>query len=107
MTFARERLAKLRDIAESIANGSQVVNGHVRDAMRRAAQVGRTVMWDMRTKGEQALGKTEMRRIRGDSEHCPDCDEYAALQWQPIGSLPMPGEGSVCGGHCRCSVVYR
>lgn len=48
----------------------------------------------------------EERRRLGGSEHCDDCVEMAD-EWQPFGTLPVPGQGSVCGSNCRCTIEYR
>lgn len=56
------------------------------------------------TYGEENL---EERRFLGGSEHCEDCIAYAAEGWVPAGSLPAPGEGSVCGASCRCTIEVR
>jgi hypothetical protein len=107
MKLLRDQLEQVRNLAEKIAAGTANIDGRVRDFSRRGAQIGRIAFWSVTTKINQVAGKTEMIRILGDSEHCPDCEDYAAQQWQPIGSLPMPGVDSVCGGHCRCTVDYR
>jgi len=53
-------------------------------------------------------GNQEMKRYdRHDSRVCPECQNYAAQGWQPIGSLPMPGRDCRCYDRCRCSVEYR
>lgn len=52
-------------------------------------------------------GKAEMRRITKSVERCDDCLGYEAMGWQPIGSLPMPGVGSVCQTNCQCETEYR
>lgn len=42
------------------------------------------------------------------AEHCPDCEEFAAMGWQPIGTFPTPGNGStVCLSSCKCGKEYR
>lgn len=61
--------------------------------------------------GEQALkaetGFTEMRRELNPAEHCFDCVQMAAQGFQPIGELPLPGDGSECRAKCACTPVYR
>jgi len=53
-------------------------------------------------------GYKEMRRIdRHDSRVCPDCRGYAEQDWQPLGTLPMPGRECQCYDRCRCRVEYR
>lgn len=51
-------------------------------------------------------GKTYMKRILGNAEHCPDCINYASLGWQLTGTLPMPKVACRCGSNCKCSVIY-
>jgi hypothetical protein len=48
----------------------------------------------------------EMRSL-GAAEHCINCIDYHSQGWQPIGTLPPPGVGSVCLSNCRCSYVTR
>lgn len=56
----------------------------------------------------KAVGNREMRRIdRHDKRVCPDCKEYGQLGWQPIGTIPLPGQGCRCYDRCRCVVEYR
>lgn len=47
------------------------------------------------------------RRVLGHpkTEHCHDCPPFAALGWQPIGTLPAIGE-SECGHLCLCHFEY-
>ena len=54
-----------------------------------------------------AAGMTEERRRLGRAEHCDDCVALAALGWQPLGSLPEPGDASQCRANCRCTKEYR
>lgn len=56
------------------------------------------------TYGEENL---EERRVLGGAEHCEDCLAYASEGWVDAGTLPAPGEGSVCGASCRCTIEYR
>lgn len=49
----------------------------------------------------------EEKRELGGSEHCDDCVEMAEEGWQPFGTLPSPGQASVCGSNCQCRVVVR
>lgn len=51
-------------------------------------------------------GPTEERRVLANVEHCVDCVEYAALGWQPVGTLPPIGD-SVCRANCKCHFEYR
>ncbi len=63
---------------------------------------------DGETNGAIAAGYTEERRIdEGDEDVCDDCSRYAGMGWQPIGTLPAPGDKSKCQTKCRCKKVYR
>lgn len=56
----------------------------------------------------RALGNKEMRRVsRHDKKVCPDCKSFGESGWQPIGTLPLPGQGCRCFDRCRCEVQYR
>jgi len=57
---------------------------------------------------QQEQGFKQMRRVaKLDKRTCPDCINYAQQGWQPIGSLPMPGQECRCYDHCRCYIDYR
>lgn len=55
----------------------------------------------------EGMVSLERRYLDPSAQHCEDCLDYAARGWQPAGSLPVPGQDCECGGHCRCSIVYR
>lgn len=58
------------------------------------------------TREEQ--GFKQMKRIaQKDQRVCIDCSKYEKQGWQPLGSLPMPGQECRCYDRCRCSVIYR
>jgi len=54
----------------------------------------------------QMDGKTQERRVLGQADHCPDCLDYAAEGWQPLGTLPGIGD-SQCLTNCRCTFEYK
>lgn len=66
-----------------------------------------TSFWDARTQAKKSSGFRQERRILQAQESCPDCVDYAARGWVPVGSLPEPGQQSVCGANCRCYKEYR
>lgn len=50
----------------------------------------------------------EEKRILGAAdEHCDDCKELALGDWEPFGTYPVPGTGTICGSNCRCELVRR
>lgn len=58
---------------------------------------------------QSASGRVyEERRTLHARESCITCIEYAALGWQPQGTLPLPGQGGTeCGRYCRCTMESR
>jgi hypothetical protein len=68
-------------------------------------------VWSSYWKGQEdahdEAGFTEERRVLQPAEHCGDCIGYAEQGWQPLGSLPAPGENSICGNNCRCLKEFR
>ena len=64
------------------------------------------------TQGEMAnkqrTGFKEMsRECVCDKKTCRDCRNWAAMGWQPIGTLPLPGDRCQCLFNCRCGIDYR
>ena len=50
----------------------------------------------------------EMWILFSPAEHCPDCEDFALMGWQPIGFFSVPGDGStVCLTNCKCTKIYR
>ncbi len=49
----------------------------------------------------------EERRVLAGDANCNDCVSYASLGWQPFGTLPEPGQDSVCKANCKCIVESR
>lgn len=70
-------------------------------------QASTTAFYDGLTSAKAEAGMTEERRIMTPAEHCEDCMNYEAMGWQPIGSLPEPGEDSACMRNCKCYKEYR
>lgn len=56
----------------------------------------------------QEQGYKQMKRVaRKDKRTCSDCLNFDKEGWQPIGSLPMPGQECRCYDNCRCFIEYR
>jgi hypothetical protein len=77
------------------------------NAAARAAMYGQAILAtyeDTRRRAMRDGGATRERRVLGTvmHEHCPECLAYAALGWQPIGSLPGVGEACSCKSNCHC-----
>lgn len=64
--------------------------------------------WTGKTEAMERAGMSESRRIAvDDGGTCDDCRYYEAQGWQKIGTLPHPGQQSVCRGNCRCTEEFR
>lgn len=46
------------------------------------------------------------QRVLGSHAPCDDCEAYAAMGWQPYGTLPELGD-SICLSNCQCEFEYR
>ncbi|HLE52711.1 MAG TPA: hypothetical protein VI755_11650 [Anaerolineales bacterium] len=97
----------LRNFSDQIASGEQLLNG---TALVRADMYGdaaRGTFEEMRRRYERTMNGMEFeRRVLGEADHCPDCLDYAAEGWQPIGTLPAIGD-SICLTNCHCTFEYR
>lgn len=64
--------------------------------------------WTGKTAAMERAGFSEERRLAvDDGGTCEDCRGYEAQGWQKLGSLPEPGQQSVCHANCRCMKEYR
>jgi hypothetical protein len=103
----RQEYQYLQKFADGIANGIISLDGRI---LQRAEQYGR----DARETYQRIMqreaarrGYDEERRFLHGNEHCPECVEYAARAWQPIGTLPPPGDQSSCRANCLCTKSFR
>lgn len=46
------------------------------------------------------------QRVINSHVPCADCEMYAAMGWQPYGTLPELGD-SICMSNCQCEFEYR
>lgn len=105
----RADYARIQRLAESVQSGEvtlaqalQRVDGYVGNARAQYYRAERD-----RLRPSSVDNSIISRRILGASEHCPDCLDYYARGWQPVGSLPVPTENSQCGTYCQCDVIHR
>lgn len=103
----REDYARLTQLAHDIANGEVTlpqalnrVRGYVGSARLNYYAADRDA-------AQQTGRRYEERRLLHASESCGDCISYAAMGWQPEGTLPLPCEGSACTKYCRCTMERR
>lgn len=96
----------LNNFAQEIADG-KLSPAQIQARVDQYAAGTRKAYYDGRTAACKAGGFTEERRILHPAEHCEDCIGYASKGWQPIGTLPEPGESSQCRNNCKCEKEYR
>lgn len=78
------------------------LNQYANSAFAIASNAARQMQID--TNG---VGQIEERRRLGGGEHCDDCLALEGEGWQPAGTLPAIGQGTVCGNSCRCWIETR
>lgn len=106
--FIRGQYDYLRNFAKEIAEGKQALDGRFLVRTDMYGDAANTMYAHMRTRGFIADGYDEERRVLEDKVNaCDDCIDYAAEGWQPIGTLPEPGDESVCLTRCRCEKEFR
>jgi hypothetical protein len=107
----REDYKRMSNLAEGIARGEVTLPQALNRIQGYAGSARINFLTQEREANRQAANvrgvQLEERRRLGASEHCKDCVAYFAMGWQPLGTLPLPGQGSVCGTHCRCSLERR
>lgn len=62
--------------------------------------------WSGRRAINRANGAMWERRYLGGVDHCSPCLIYRDMNWQPIGTLPLPTNLCDCQSNCRCYMGY-
>lgn len=96
----------LRNMAQQIANG-EVSEAQALNRLRMYTGNARREYWLAEREHRRPSAADRMiieRRRLGIADHCDDCIRYNKMGWQAQGVLPVPTEGSECGGNCRCSL---
>ncbi len=102
----RDEYLFLREFANDIKSG-KLTEAQIGARMRLYTEHVKASYWQGQNEAQVAANKSQMRRVLNPAEHCPDCTGYASQGWVPIGSLPLPGDGSECRSNCACGVEYR
>jgi hypothetical protein len=80
------------------------------NAAARAAMYGSAIAGtyeDGRRRVMRDEGATREKRVIGATvDSCPECLAYAAMGWQPTGTLPGVGEACSCLSRCRCHLIF-
>jgi hypothetical protein len=107
-SLVKKQYDYLADFANEIATGKQPLDGRALVRSDLYADASNTTYSAMTTRSYVADGWEEERRIlEPGADHCDDCEYYEKQGWQPIGSLPEPGDDSQCSKRCRCTKQYR
>ncbi len=101
-----QQMALLDRFKAQILSGQQPLDGRLLVRARMYVDAARGTHEEIRRGLFAQRGYKEERRVLGVAEHCPDCLAYAALGWQPIGTLPPIGD-SACKTNCHCHFEYR
>ena len=109
--FLRDQIQKqfgyLDGFAKDISdNPDKWLNGRLDNRMRLYQESAYSAYQNDLRREAQLSGMDEERRVLGAADHCESCLDYAALGWQPIGTLPEIGD-SDCRTNCRCEFEYR
>lgn len=97
----------LREFAAQIANGD-VSPDQLAARMQLYTNHLQASFWEGRDGAMSDSGYTEERRVLNPgAAHCDDCVGYAEQGWQPIGTLPVPGEDCQCIANCQCDFEYQ
>jgi hypothetical protein len=101
----KQEYGYLNNFAVEIASG-ELSQAQIRARMNQYANHAWGVYWQGDQAAKKAAGFDEMMRELNPAEHCDDCRRLAG-HWEPLGSLPLPTQGTQCRSNCKCSVVYR
>lgn len=99
----------LRNFANEVASGKQLLNGTALFRANLYAQAPRGTFEEMRRRYERLMnGMEEEARRLGEADHCNGCIEQAELGFQPIGSGVLAPIGSQeCVTNCHCRFIFR
>lgn len=101
----RDEYRYLRDFAQAIAEG-RLSEAQIKARLQLYANGIRSSYYKGVEDAMRAAGAVEEERMLNPAEHCDDCVGYAAQGRVPLGTLPAPGEGSVCRHNCKCGKVF-
>ena len=95
----------LRGMALDIENGL-ALNGRFMVRLRQYAEAGRHTYHVVQTREMTQRGYDEERSNRHAEDSCDDCIFWEEQGWQPIGTVPEPGD-RICNRFCKCTKDFR
>ncbi len=101
----RSELAFLRELMRDVAQGN-VSEAELNRRLQMYINDANTSYWEGKTEAQKDAGRREEMRVLNPAEHCASCEGLAG-HWEPIGTLPPPGDGSECKSNCACGMTYR
>lgn len=96
----------LRGFYQEIRNGAHLLGGQTENRASMYADAAWGSAQQVKRDRSIRDDYKQERRMLGQAEHCPDCEGFARLGWQPIGSLPLIGD-SRCLSRCKCVFLFR
>jgi len=102
----RLEYARLQGTAQDIVDGKCSL-AQAEQRMHMALGRVRALAMDVERANQPPApeGMTRLeRRLLGQAEHCDDCVNFYQMGWQPAGTLPSPGDDSLCNGNCKCTL---
>lgn len=100
-----EQYAYLRRFTADLRAGLPL-DGRFLLRVKRYAQAARPTYHAIERRVADEGGNDEERSTTHPADHCGECPAVEARGWQPIGTLPLPGERE-CGSGCKCTMSYR
>lgn len=103
--IVRSEYKYLRAPAKQIEAGLSL-NGRFMQRVQQYAQAGRATYHIIEAREMEVRGFDECRTVRHVRDSCEECVRLAALGWQSIGTIKLPGL-RICMRNCRCTMEYR
>jgi hypothetical protein len=108
-SMLKEQYKYLGEFSKEIADG-KLSEAQIKARLHMYLNSSRSAYERAHSVNAKNLGMDEEAWLMGQvaGEHCEDCLALNAKGWQPIGTFPIPGDGSTsCLTSCACSVDYR
>jgi len=104
----KEQYRYLDGFAREVAEG-RLSEAQIRSRAQMYTNSAREAFESMQQRVAEASGYDEEAwTVNAALENCPDCLDFQALGWQPVGTFPTPGDGStVCLTNCGCAKEFR
>ena len=102
----RQQYNYLNNFAVEIANG-QLTPGQIQYRVGMYAKSVRTSYFAGQNIAKGEAGLTMERRITRSGKPCDPCRNSESRGWQPLGTLPKPGQDCQGLTNCLCYMEYK